>query len=594
MKTRGKTIIRFSLATTLMILLLSLISRNTILEPFKVLEKNSVLANLDHIAHTFWDEVDRVSALAGDWGPWDDTYEFANNLEETYIQDFLGNNKLKNLDVDFMIFTNTFGEIIYSAIYESNYVDKKSEQQITDALLKYPDLLKPDGAKTSLKGLAVAEETILLVASSPILHSDNTGDVRGRIIVGIVVDEHRLAEYENFTQTRIDLTAVEHDAAREDDVVYDFSREVISVSRLLPGLSSNADIILKISLQRSMYTQGINSYRFFILLLVVISCFYLLGSLVLMEKGYLNPLRRITKYINKEDSSPLHEDTHFMARKDEFGLLAREIKKRIQKLEQYRRKHGEESYSQGIKEIIAEVSHNFNNQLTPIIGSLNIIEMQLQEEISRLSASSEEQSGESLPSESSAFYTGIIEELHSVVDKTISQLIDLSTVIGEQGALVSVNDWIVEKMDIQAIITEKFFILQSGSEENIELVFNEINKPCLFEGNRVLVETLFYHILHNRVSQINIAKITSATIHVDFQEEKVNGNPYLHIRIAVSGKGYTVQEIQNLFTQRYIVENGKSIINALHWCSNILNQMDGFIRVESDGPGKGSCIHVYL
>ncbi len=55
-----------------------------------------------------------------------------------------------------------------------------------------------------------------------------------------------------------------------------------------------------------------------------------------------------------------------------------------------------------------------------------------------------------------------------------------------------------------------------------------------------------------------------------------------------------MQEIQDLFLQRYIVENGMSTFNILHWCSNILNQMDGYIRVESDGPDKGSCIHIYL
>jgi len=70
---------------------------------------------LDNSAAVVASELDRLAAVCGDWAPWDDTFHFVKQHDSAYIRSNLGESTLSNLGVDFMVFVDASGRILYAS-----------------------------------------------------------------------------------------------------------------------------------------------------------------------------------------------------------------------------------------------------------------------------------------------------------------------------------------------------------------------------------------------------------------------------------------------------------------------------------------------
>ena len=111
-----RTRVIITVGATLVLLMFAVFATSRIIlsNSFADLEEREVIEGLQREQAALSDEISRLNSVAGDWAPWDDTYNFIEDGNETYIQSNMTDDTLANLRVEFMLFVDLSGRLVYS------------------------------------------------------------------------------------------------------------------------------------------------------------------------------------------------------------------------------------------------------------------------------------------------------------------------------------------------------------------------------------------------------------------------------------------------------------------------------------------------
>ncbi|MEK7059593.1 MAG: CHASE4 domain-containing protein, partial [Patescibacteria group bacterium] len=147
--------------------------------------------------------IDQLALKAPDWGMWDDTYKFITDRNQAYMDSNLQGESLQNLGINFMLFYNKDRKLVIS-----KGVDVKTGDDI--AIPKeLAQALAPDSKLLAIsdddahKGLLGTKTYPLLIATSPILHSDTTGPYQGTLVFAQFLLPSDIAELGRITHLKL-------------------------------------------------------------------------------------------------------------------------------------------------------------------------------------------------------------------------------------------------------------------------------------------------------------------------------------------------------------------------------------------------------
>ena len=78
------------------------------------IDKRDVTGNVARTISSIDFDAAQLKSTANDWAMWDDTYRFAQDRNSAYIRTNLTASTLSGLGVDFMVFADKSGTIVYS------------------------------------------------------------------------------------------------------------------------------------------------------------------------------------------------------------------------------------------------------------------------------------------------------------------------------------------------------------------------------------------------------------------------------------------------------------------------------------------------
>ena len=148
--------------------------------------------------HAIDNELNRMEGSAVDWGWWDDTYRFSQDLNPQYITDNLGESTFRNLRINYFVITSPNGTVIFAKGY-----DLKKNQEIPvpqDFLAMQSPVLPPNefpAKDRGVSGIISYPGGQILVASAPILTSVQQGPSTGFLVLGRAMDEDVLMTLSN-------------------------------------------------------------------------------------------------------------------------------------------------------------------------------------------------------------------------------------------------------------------------------------------------------------------------------------------------------------------------------------------------------------
>ena len=344
MALRTQTLAVTGTILVLMMLIIFSISGSILLGGYARLEKQSILHDVEQVERVLDGELAHLSAVVGDWAPWDDTYQFVQDLNRGYIDNNLMDSTIINLHADFLIFKNTDNEMVYC-----KFVDPKTGKGAVcpDSLRKYlssgPLLLQNEHNKDTFSGLALLPENPIFIASAPILNSQFQGPSRGQLIVGRYItatEIHRLSSKINvsFTLERMDRSdfLLGFDEAKsgplkgEKVAVVEGDDDTLLAYVVVNGFCGDPILMVGIKKERKILAQGKRSMHYFIVSLLVVGLVFIFVTLLFLEMTVLSRVVRLNMEIkNIGDTGDLSKRTRVSGH-DELATLSSEINQMLE------------------------------------------------------------------------------------------------------------------------------------------------------------------------------------------------------------------------------------------------------------------------
>lgn len=281
-------------AFTLLFLILLIGSKLILLDSFLELEKNDMARNVERVLNAYNDELSQLSTINGDYAGWDDSYKFILGENPGFVDANLPDTIFPQLQINIMVYVTNEGKIVFSRGYD---LANESVMPVPKSFLNYIGnnsfLNTHKDPKSIISGILTLPEGGLMISSRPVLTNEFTGPINGALIIGRYLNSHELDELA--LKTRLSLKIYKYDEKQIPDeiilvrnqlsdkrsvLIQPLNKEIIGGYALINDIFHSKAFILKLESPRSIYKQGIQTVRYFIL-------WFLFGGAIFSVISYL-------------------------------------------------------------------------------------------------------------------------------------------------------------------------------------------------------------------------------------------------------------------------------------------------------------------
>ncbi|MCX7920575.1 MAG: diguanylate cyclase [Clostridia bacterium] len=355
MSLRRKTMAVVGLTLTCLIIIIYILSQTVMLKSFGELESRAHVQNVETVTGALSNTISSYNEKACDWAIWDDAYQFVQDGNKDFIDTNLNVETFIGLRVNFMLFVNEAGNIVYG-----KGIDLKSKKEIPipQDLKKNISpgnlLLKHKDSRDIISGLIMLSENPAMVVSHPIVNSEREGPIKGSLIIVRFFDLDEVVRLSAITHMTLNIYRMDNRqhwgqieristsiTEKKPIVIQPIDEGNIAGYTLLKDIHQRPAIMLRVDWPRFIYSYGTGTSWNLVGIILVVGIVFgiviniLLEKLVLMRMGYLS--RRVDEISKSNDFS----DRLSIKGKDELSSLAGAVNRlleaqesRIQELEE--------------------------------------------------------------------------------------------------------------------------------------------------------------------------------------------------------------------------------------------------------------------
>ena len=300
------------------------------------LEEEDARRKVDTVVFALQEELFALGRISGDWAAWDETYQFVSDVNEDYVRANLNEATLDNLDVSFMLFYNSSGELVY-ATWHNPAIPCLPEG---DLLISHSRL------EDHVAGIIALDKGLTMISSRPILDSQGRGPIAGTLVIGRHLDEARVLEIGRRINGVLRIEPVDPDQApsKMDGIGYQDSPvlirpvdgETLLAFKTIEDIRGSPSILLEARLPRDIHQRGMEIIRYLMVAIVLTSLVFGGVILLFLERSVLSPLAVITSSVDEikraeePDKGRISE-----VRRGELATLAESINEMLDRLEIY-------------------------------------------------------------------------------------------------------------------------------------------------------------------------------------------------------------------------------------------------------------------
>ncbi len=338
MKLRIKTLMMLGVIFTVLFIILTTVTRTIILTSFKELEDQSVERNIQRSVNMFYHEFDSIRKLSYDWSAWNDTYVFVEDRNQAYIDTNLQDIAFQGIGINVMMFYNTSSDLVFGKTYDPQNENDSSIPQALPLELaetEHVTILHHNSTTSYFQGIVLIPDNILLIASRPILTSNEEGPIHGTLILGQFLNDERIAEISSliglpFTIVRLDsVLPKDFEIARQSltenksTFFQPLNDTTIAGYSLINDIHDNPVCIFRIEQIREIYQQGVISVWNLIIFLIIITLVIFTSIIILLRRLVILPLTKFTNNILEISKTKELSDRISLYGNDEFTTLAK-------------------------------------------------------------------------------------------------------------------------------------------------------------------------------------------------------------------------------------------------------------------------------
>lgn len=327
-----------ALAGVLLLALISLgaLSRWVIFPALHKEERAVMVQKLEQIERSLQISQQELLAQARDWAIWDDTYEFIQGNYPGYTDTNFSQQMFEEMRYQVMAFFDAEGEVYFIAGinpatggYHTCRNFERECRWVADMVRIMQASIEEDPQQG--KSDLYAGSPPLMVASNPILRTDESGPPQGWLFQIRPMDDEWLAIIENYTGLAATLSMVE--SGNHNDTAITITGNTIQAQRFLPTYPLNEQVALGTQLSRTSYVASLETFRYMLLWTACLMLLVIALVLLLLERIILQPLRTLTQF-TQQVSVDSAVSANLIKRSDEIGVLARAFQRQFKHQQQ--------------------------------------------------------------------------------------------------------------------------------------------------------------------------------------------------------------------------------------------------------------------
>jgi signal transduction histidine kinase/DNA-binding response OmpR family regulator len=586
MLVRVKIVIVLSLAFALLGASECLVHRYVLLPSFARLEGAQADRDLNRCIGAVRRDVEHLSLLCRDWACWDESYQFVADGNEQFKRHNLEAETFQNTRLSLIAFLGQAGQLTWGGAIDWRTRKPLPFSRIFARIHEHrQQLLRHTALTSEVSGILLTEMGPMLVASRPILTSDNKGPIRGTLLMGRLLDAEAVRELSNRVSVPLELWVIpggvpEHDRralarlrSAGDRFLRSEHREIVRAYAALFDVFGQPALLMRADMPRSITRQGNVATRIAMLVSIIGGTLIMLLLWLTLQRTVAAPLAAVTQHVMR-----VRRDNDLglrlaMRRRDEIGTLADEFDSMVARLAELREraqeaKEAAEAGSRAKSEFLANMSHEIRTPLNGVIGMLDLLAG------TRLDARQ-------------ARYSQVAKTSAETLLELINDILDFSKIEAGKLELEEAD------FDLQMLVEDVCDILgQRAEAKGLELVACVAPEvPSAVRGDATRLRQVLINLISNA---IKFTEQGNVVVRVALEAEAAES---LAVRVTVSdtGIGIAPERLDRLFkpfsqvdastTRKY---GGTGL--GLAVCRQLVELQGGTIGVESE-PGRGSVFH---
>jgi signal transduction histidine kinase len=342
------------------------------IEEQKVVRAGKIIAGARSV---LTNETRRIRTFSDDWSMWDAMHSYVSNPTEVFEKDIAPQQTLKDTEFSILLILNLKKEIFVLEGYDHARKTSLSFDLLSQKKGRLWNFVERSfNLEKSFSGIVQSEHGPMLLVSSPILHSDNSGPRNGRVVAGRIIDQY----YEKKITQAIDetthlLPAEKDGPGAGGDLYMEEKHSNMVIYAPIKDINGNHILTIRVDAQKRIFEILEHAHRFFITLLI--AGFILLGIVFFIMIHHL-VVRRVTRISSETGKIVSFEDLSQrvpVSLSDEITFLSRNINKMLHRLQIEHQRMDEIEHMLTLNEklvclgrVSAGIAHEVNNPLFAI------------------------------------------------------------------------------------------------------------------------------------------------------------------------------------------------------------------------------------
>jgi len=582
-----------------------LVERQVVMPSFAELERTDARTAMRRVNYALERTLHELAMLAADWGNWAELYRFAGDHNPEFVATNVSNFSMRQLNANALLIVDQDGHILHA--YD---MDLQTEEPLHLELTSLAEL-PPDfpwrrdlHATTPAPGLLHTKSGILMLAAAPVLNGKGQGPARGMMIIGRLLSPEIVRDIGAQAQADLELLTAGAQSPAEELAE---DENTTRIAQSFQDLYGRPIMRLQVAVPRSITARGriAVSYASLCLLAAAIIVLLLLG--MVLDRAILRPLALVTRHaVALGDDKDLTTRLN-LRRRDEFGVLAREFDRMVDRVAESRTQLVDQSFEAGFAELARGVLHNIGNAMTPIGVRLATLTERLRAAPAEDSeqAVSELQAGSADPQRAadleeflrlaSCEMAGTVRGAREDVALITRQTSIIQTTLTEQ-LRAARNEHVIEPVRLTELVAQSLEIVPDVCRRRLMVDTDEsVRKLGVVRVARTVLRLILQNLIINAADAVRDAGKERGTLRLSAEIVREADRQQLHLQCVDDGVGIPADDLERVFEMGFTTKSPETNHGiGLHWCANAIGALGGRIWAASDGLGRGAALHLLV
>ena len=590
------------------------VQRQVVLPSFEALEQDLARTDVERVNRAIDTELGQLLVFCADWGNWLETYEFMAGDNPAFVDENMTPATLEAAGLDLVGYLDADGRYLWRTGRNPETGGERIYQLIAGAVLDAGHPFRAAiAAGHEVKGIQTTEHGPMLLVAAPVLDGAGNGPHRGSVLLGRLITPEVAAGWADQAQVKLTLLPIAAAAAAAvrgppgQDTSISQTRDTITVSRSIDDLGGRPAFTLRVDAPRSVTARGRAAIGVAVTSLSLAGLVVLLVLLAALRVLVLGPVSQLTRHAVVVGEGVRPQTRLALQRTDELGVLARELDRMVDRLEDTRRRLMDQSYEAGAAQVASGVLHNIGNALTP----LGVTVSRLQQRLRGAPAAELELVLAELESGSvDGPRRADLEQFHGLASRELGRVVRQSGEDADQMAgcieniqavlahqlRPSTSGPVVEIVPVAPLLERAAAAIPPALRPRLNV---EIDPALPALGSlplpRFTLQQVCQNLILNGAEAIRDSGHAHGTVRIEGRVERSGEGEHLVLRFTDDGVGISPADLERVFEKGYTTKSRDTNSGiGLHWCANVLLALSGHIRATSPGPDRGATFEVVL